>query len=205
VTESHVLYSGGAGEPSSGLLERVKGHDQPAWERLVGLYTPLVYRWCRSGGVEVADVEDVGQEVFQAVARKVRDFHRDRAGDSFLGWLRTITRHKVHDYLRVRAGQAVGEGGSDALTQLQQVPAPPEDSSGSCPPEEAQLLYRRAVELIRADFNEQTWEAFRRVVLEGRSAAEVAAELGVTVNVVYLAKSRVLKRLHDEFAGLIEA
>lgn len=204
MTDDGVSMGGPPAEPSSGLLERVKVQDQSAWERLVRLYSPLVYRWCRQGGVSATDAADVGQEVFRAVARKVSDFRRDRDGDSFCGWLRVITRSKVCDHLRARREQAAATGGSDALTQLEQLPQPEEASDEGQSPEDTRILYRRAMELIQSEFEETTWQAFYRVVVEGQSPADAAAALGMTASAVYTAKSRVLRRLREEFADLIE-
>jgi len=62
----------------------------------------------------------------------------------------------------------------------------------------------RALELMRADFQPVTWQACWEFVVRDRPAAEVAAELGITINTVYLAKSRVLRRLREELAGLLD-
>jgi RNA polymerase sigma-70 factor (ECF subfamily) len=194
VTDANVLPSGGVAEPSSSLLDRVRAADAAAWVRLADLYTPLVYRWCRQAGLQAADAADVGQQVFLAVARKVRDFRRDREGDSFRGWVRAITRNKVHDHFRARAGAAAD--GGDALRDVAEAPA--DD------PEEEGILYRRAVELIRAEFEPRTWQAFWQVVVDGRPPADVAQSLGTTPNAVYLAKARVLRRLREEFADLMD-
>src|SRR5262249_34024756 len=95
----------GSGErpsPSTGtsrsLLERLQADGAAAWDRLVTLYAPLVLHWCRGGGLREQDVADVFQEVFQAVAAHVANFRRERQGDTFRGWLRTITRNKVYDH-----------------------------------------------------------------------------------------------------------
>ena len=190
---------------SSSLLERVKSRDQAAWERLVSLYSPLVYHWCRQAGLQAADAADVGQEVFQAVARKVADFRHDRPGDSFRRWLRTITRNKLRDRAKRDQVGEVGAGGSDAQNALLQVPADDaEQVSAEQDNHEAALVYRQAVDLVRAEFQGHTWESFWRVTVEDHRPEDVARDLGVTVNVVYLAKSRVLRRLRDEFAGLVE-
>jgi RNA polymerase sigma-70 factor (ECF subfamily) len=202
MTEPRVPSYEAPAETSLGLLERVKAQDQVAWDRLVRLYSPLVYRWCRQAGVSAEGAADVGQEVFQAVARKIRDFRRDREGDSFRGWLRTITARKVCDHFRDRHGEEAA-GGSDALDRMMQVPAPADSAGVSCA-EETQLLYRRAVELIQAEFEGPTWRAFWRTAVEGDSPRDVAGDLGVSVNAVYLAKSRVLKRLREEFVELID-
>jgi RNA polymerase sigma-70 factor (ECF subfamily) len=205
VTDADVPVNRGDDEPSSGLLQGVKAGKREAWDRLVRLYAPLVYLWCRRAGLQAADAADVGQEVFRAVARKVSDFRRDRAGDSFRGWLRTVARHKIYDQLRGRHDAEKPLGSDDQLTRPRPGPYPGIDDSGSEEDrEELALLYRRAVELIWSDFEDNTSRAFWAVVMDDRPVAEVAQELGVTTNAVYLAKARVLRRLRAEFADLLD-
>jgi RNA polymerase sigma-70 factor (ECF subfamily) len=171
----------------------------------VELYSPLVNYWCRLCGLQEADAADVRQEVFMAVARKIAEFQRRDVG-AFRGWLRAITRSKVFDHGRRLRCEPRGQGGSDELADLTQAPAA---ESGDC--EEATtrteegLLYRQALDLIRQDFEERTWQAFWHVVVDDRSPGEVATALGMSPNSVYLAKSRVLARLREEFAGLIDS
>jgi RNA polymerase sigma-70 factor, ECF subfamily len=194
-----------ASATSLGLLERVRARDTAAWDRLVRLYSPLVDRWCRQSNLQDADAADVRQEVFLAVAGGIDEFRRDSAGGTFRGWLRVIARHKICDHWRrTQAGQA-GAGGSDAYQQFLQLPAEgPDDSREPSPPEEVDILYRRALELIVTDFQDNTWKAFWRVVIEGQRPAAVAAGLNMTANAVYLAKARVLARLREEFRDLID-
>jgi RNA polymerase sigma-70 factor (ECF subfamily) len=154
--------------------------------------------------VPEADAADVSQEVFAAVARHIADFRRERPGDSFRGWLWTITRNKVRDHWRRHADEVQAAGGTTAQQVMNQVPedGPPDTETGA--EGEASDLYRRALELIRSEFEERTWRAFLMVTMEGRLPADVAAALGTTPGAVYIAKSRVLKRLRDEFGDLIE-
>jgi RNA polymerase sigma-70 factor (ECF subfamily) len=192
--------------PSLGasLLARLRVGQPGAWERLAWLYGETVYAWCRRAGVPEADAADVSQEVFAAVARRLADFRRDRPGDSFRGWLWTITRNKVRDHWRRRRDQDRATGGTTAQELMNEVPedAPPDaEASGEGEPG---ALYRRALELIQSEFEERTWRAFLMVTVEARLPAEVAAELGTTPGAVYIAKSRVLKRLREEFGDLIE-
>jgi RNA polymerase sigma-70 factor (ECF subfamily) len=200
---SEVRVNGEGRQPSTGtsrsLLERVKSDEPAAWDRLVALYAPLVYYWCRHWGLPEQDVADVFQEVFQAVARSIAAFRKEKAGDTFRGWLRTITANKVRDHFRHEAHQARGAGGTDALRRLAELPAPEMDE-GSGPGEEAaeQALFHRALELIRGEFEERTWQAFWRTTVEGRTPAEVGPELGMSPGAVRVAKSRVLHRLRAE-------
>ncbi len=180
------------------LLRRARGHDPAAWERMVALYGPLVLGWCRNWGLREDDAADVFQEVFQAVAAHLAGFHRDRAGGTFRGWLRTITRNKVADHYRRREREPVGVGGSEARDRLARVAgavSPDEDGGGGAA--EAELLHR-ALAMIRGEFEPRTWEAFWQTAVEGRAAADVAAELGMTPGAVRVAKSRVLHRLRTD-------
>lgn len=190
---------------SRSLLERVRRDEPEAWDRLVALYAPLVFQWCRSGGLREQDAADIFQEVFQAVAVHIGGFRKERAGDTFRGWLRTITRNKVHDYFRRRGREPEGVGGSEAQAQLAELPAPQASEDSSLAEETGEHgLMVRALELVRADFAERTWQAFWRTAIEGRSAPEVAAELSMSAGAVRVAKSRVLQRLREELGDRIE-
>jgi RNA polymerase sigma-70 factor (ECF subfamily) len=203
MTDDFVPSGGGDAEPSTSLLVRVRAGDAAAWQRLVSLYAPLVYRRCRRMGLQAADATDVGQEVFVAVARSIDAFRREQPTDSFRRWLRTITRNKVMDHYRHRAGREAGAGGSEARLWLEQLAddgrAGEETDADR---DDRRLLYRRAIELVRGEFEERTWRAFLRAVVDGQAAGDVADELGMTRNAAYLAKARVLRRLRQEFDDL---
>jgi RNA polymerase sigma-70 factor (ECF subfamily) len=185
------------------LLVRLREGQAGAWERLVRLYGQTVYAWCRGAGVSEVDAADVSQEVFAAVARRIADFRRERPGDSFRGWLWTITRNKVRDHWRHHAEQVQAAGGTTAQEVINQAPEDGPSDSEAGAEEEAGDLYRRALELIRSEFEERTWKAFLMVTVEGRLPADAASALGTTPGAVYIAKSRVLKRLREEFGDLI--
>jgi RNA polymerase sigma-70 factor (ECF subfamily) len=195
--------SGGApgapGTTSLGLLDGLRAQHAGAWRRLALLYGPLVYGWCRGRGVPPEDAEDVLQEVFLVVANRIGDFRHDRPGDSFRGWLWGITRNKLGDWLRRRANHETAVGGTDAHRRLQEEPAAPDTDGTTAYPEggEPGDLYRRALDVIRPEFEERSWKAFWRVVVEGQCPADVARDLGITRNAVYIAKSRVLHRLRE--------
>lgn len=203
VPSSHV---NDAGKSSTGtarsLLDRARERDPAAWERMVTLYAPLVLRWCRGWGLREDDAADVFQEVFQSVARHLAVFRRDRSGDTFRGWLRTITRNKVNDYFRKRDREPTGVGGSEACEMLAQLPQElplEEEKAGEA---ESELLHR-ALEMIRGEFEARTWQAFWQTAVEGRAAADVAADLAMTPGAVRVAKSRVLHRLRTDLGDLL--
>ena len=188
---------------SLSLLGRARANDQQAWGRVTALYTPLVRFWCRQAHCPEAEVEDVVQEVFAAVAAGLGNFRHDRPGDTFRGWLRGITRNQVRLSFRRNRGRPRPQGGSGALGRLHDLPDPPPGPDESEAAEVGQL-YRRAVEQVRGEFEERTWHMFWRTVIDGRSTSAVADELQATPPAVRQAKSRVLRRLKQEMGELLD-
>lgn len=190
---------------SRSLLDAARVQSPGAWERMVTLYAPLVLHWCRQWGLRDDDAADVFQDVFQAVAVHLAAFRKDSSRGTFRGWLRTITRNKANDAFRRRRKEPPGVGGSEALTQLTQLPEPiPEDEDGSADRAVSALL-RRGLELIRGEFEVRTWQAFWLTAVEGRAPKDVASELGMSGGAVRVAKSRVLHRLRAELDGAWES
>jgi RNA polymerase sigma-70 factor, ECF subfamily len=185
------------------LLQRLRANEPDAWRRLVQLYRPLAAYWCGRWGVRGPDADDVIQDLFQTAAQKLSEFRHDRPGDTFRGWLRGITRNLLLAHARRSARQPRGDGGTDALLRLQEVAEsdPPEADD---PPAEVNELYRRTLEQVRGEFEERTWRAFLRTAVDGRSAADAAAELDLSSAAVRQAKSRVLRRLRQELGELID-
>lgn len=195
------------------LLERVKANDQQAWQRLLGLYSPLVYHWCARWQVSGADADDVVQNVFLGVAGGIEKFQRPHPDDppaagggpakgTFRGWLGAITRNKLRDFYERRQRQPAAPGGSEAYRLLLEHPA---DTLSDDAADAAQVsdVYHRALELIRGDFEEHTWQAFWRTAVENQTPAEVGPALGMSKAAVRQAKARVLHRLKEVVGDLI--
>jgi RNA polymerase sigma-70 factor (ECF subfamily) len=202
--ESGDIRSGGS--TSRSLLSDARLAVPAAWERLVRLYAPLVASWCRRWGVAEQDVGDLLQDVFSAVACHLDRFHNERATDTFRGWLATIARNKVRDHFRRRAAEPAAAGGSDATLQLHQIRERPVVNEPLDVTDDALLddLLNQALESIRGEFHERTWRAFWGVAVEGRTAADVAADLEMKPGTVRVAKSRVLLRLRRELGDIPE-
>src|SRR5262245_39722953 len=187
-------------ETSLTLLERLRqGGDEAAWERLVRLYTPLIRGWLRRHLPQVDDVDELTQQVFKVVVEKMPAFeHAGRAG-SFRAWLRSICVNCVRMFWR----SAPPGRGPDPEPMLQQLEDPHSDLSPQWDREHDKHVVRTLLEQIEPEFKPPTLQAFRLLVLEERQPEEVAVELGITINAVYIAKSQVLRRLREEAAGLV--
>jgi RNA polymerase sigma-70 factor (ECF subfamily) len=184
---------------SASLLEKLKQPQaEAAWSRFVQLYTPLFFYWARRLGLQEQDAADMVQDVFTVLVRTMPAFRYDQSR-SFRGWLRTVFHNKWRERNRHAQRPAV-MGGSAA----DKIPCPDDDVLALSEAEFQQQLTVRALELMQAEFQPTTWRACWEHVVCGREPTEVAAELGITVNAVYLAKSRVLRRLRQELAGMLE-
>ncbi len=191
-----------APETQTSLLLRVRDpRDAEAWKAFVAAYGPLVYGHCRRRGLRHEDAEDVTQRVFAQLARSVRTFEYRPEVGRFRDWLGTVVRHEVGRFFKEQSRRERAGGGDDA-DPLDAVLAPAQDTAWS---EEFNAhVLRCALQRSRPHFEEATWRAFEAVWVEGRPAAEVAAETGRPIDWVYLAKSRVLKRLWEEVRELAD-
>jgi RNA polymerase sigma-70 factor (ECF subfamily) len=191
-------------ETSVSLLERLRTQpDEASWQRLDDLYRPLIRRWLLRDPTLRRDADDLVQEVMAVLVRELPGFRHERPG-SFRRWLRTVTLHRVQAYWRSRQRGPRPLGASPADSVLAQLEDPASDLSRQWDREHDHHVMQRLLELIEPEFTATTWHAFRRVVLDEVKPAQVAAELGMSVNAVLLAKSRVLSRLRWEGRGLID-
>lgn len=192
------------------LLQRARSNDQEAWNQIVHLYGPLVQKWCRQAGLQDDDLADVFQETFRAVSSNLKTFKPVKDVGSFRSWLRTIVRTKVADHFRSLGNQPAGQGGTEANLRIGSVadPLAEEDPLGEDDEEEAAdehtMLVQRAMELIRPEFSERNWNSFLKVAIEGHSATEIAAELGVNAQAIRQANYRIRRRLRLVLQDLIE-
>lgn len=172
------------------LLSSLKQQRSDAWERFVGCYGAIIRRWAGSWKVPPDDIEDLVQDVYFRVLRRVSDFERERTG-SFRAWLKVVARHCWLEVLR-RARQrrdiefvAAFAGSSESLTALQSDLERLAD----------QELLNRGMEHVRGCVDQRTWQAFYLTTVEGLSGAEVAERLSMPIQMVYVAKCRVKQRL----------
>jgi RNA polymerase sigma-70 factor, ECF subfamily len=177
------------------LLQRLGQSASPeAWRQFVALYTPLLFHWARSRGLQEDDAADLVQDVLVILVQRLPEFQY-QPGKSFRGWMRMVLLNKWRDRMAAAApGQLNGV-------------AEPEAPDGVALLEEEEYrryVVGRALRLMQTDFEPTTWQACWETVVGERPVAEVAAALGITVNAVYLAKSRVLGQLRRDLAGLLD-
>lgn len=190
---------------SLSLIARLRAQDQEAWRECLGLYTPLVLRWCIRQGLSESDAADLAQEVFGKINTHLEQFHKDSSGGSFRGWICRITHNEIAEFHRRRDSTAVPAGGTDAQLRLQKIPdrSIPEPDAEEVR-EETRYLYQKAMHVARTEFPERAWQMFWRTAVDGNPAAVVAQEFGATPAAVRQVKSRVLRRLKQVVGDLAD-
>jgi RNA polymerase sigma factor (sigma-70 family) len=171
-----------------------------AWSEFVTLYEPLVYRLARAKGLQDADAQDLCQEVFRAVAQAVDRWDPERG--SFRGWLSRIARNLLINFLNRRQNQLRGSGSTSVQELLDAHPVADPSASALFEAEYRRRVFQCAADDVRGEFAPSTWQAFWQTAVEAHAPNAVAAELGISVGAVYIARSRVLARLRRRIEQL---
>ncbi len=183
------------------LVQLRDGTNHVAWQEFMKLYGPVVYGFARRRGLQDADAADLMQDVMRSVSGAIGRLEYDRNQGTFRGWLFTITRNKVFNFLSARRIRPQGSGDTTTNQLLNSHPDTADDS------DTWELEYQRrlasiAMDRIKGEFQENTWRAFQLTAVEGIAAAEVAKQVGISPGAIYVAKSRVLARLKQEVETL---
>lgn len=189
------------------LIDRVRlGRDNDAsWHQFMDIYRPLVAHWCRRVNIKSFEIEDICQEVFTSVLMSINRFSKEKETDTFRGWLRTITRYRVIDYLRKKSHEVPAMRNIDIEAKVAPLTEPEELSDADNESRKvSREVLRAAVKVVLDRSDDNTWQAFIRTAVDDQNATVVAKELGMSPDAVRKAKSRVTKRLQKELGPLFD-
>jgi RNA polymerase sigma-70 factor (ECF subfamily) len=193
------------GATSLSLLHRLRqaAPDPADWQRLHTLYLPLIRAWLRRVPGIGDEADDLAQEVLVVLFRELPAFERRRDG-AFRAWLRQITLNRIRAFHKARWKQPLAGGGDATEDLLAQLEDPTSDLARKWDRDHDRHVFDKLLALVKPDFAAETWTAFTRFALDGRPAAQVAEELGVSESAVVQAKFRILKRLREEAGELMD-
>jgi RNA polymerase sigma-70 factor (ECF subfamily) len=182
------------------LLARLRANgDTESWNTFVDLYTPLVYRFCRSRNLQDADARDVTQQVLAIVHQTIDKFQYDRERGRFRNWLGAVTAHEISRHQRKdrRPGKGTGEGRGDEIAGLASAAVDPKWAE-----EFNAYIFQLALTRIRPEFEADVWQAFDLSWLNDMKPGDVAAKIGRTSAWIYKARYKVIERLRRELEFL---
>jgi RNA polymerase sigma-70 factor (ECF subfamily) len=183
--------------PLDVVLQRATARDPEAWQVLLDVFGPVIHSCCRRSGLQFEDAADIAQNVFCSLMLNLGKFAPGQSTDRLRAWVWTITQNKLRDHFRRRARDPRA-GGGEAYRQLLDLPQP--EPPGLPVARGEGEVFHRALLVLRGEFEERTWTAFWRSVVDEQESTRVGEELGMSANAVRKAKSRVLRRLREELS-----
>lgn len=205
---SRFKYRGNSIErTSTEFLERLRSRESEAWNTFLRIYVPLIRFWCLQSGFGLAwpERQDISQEVCAKVSAGIHKFDHNRKESSFRGWLRTITNNQIRDYFRARKKNenvTVLIGDNDYAVCPVAFLGEDENDDPECEAKELIVLTRQVMKQVKMQVKEKSWEVFRLQLVEGKDSSEIAEMMGMTGDAVRQIRSRILKRIREEFAKL---
>lgn len=169
--------------PVSTIL-RAGNNDPEAWTELMEFLLPLLWKWSKQRGLKEADCEDVIQEVLLWLCHALprSDYQPDR---SFRNWVQTTLHRRVIDHYRRQKRQVTN------------APVEPVYVSNQDEPGDYEILLSQILRILQGEVGTTMWRAFWEAVVNERPVEDVAKELNITIGTVYVAKSRVTRKLRD--------
>jgi len=190
-------------ETRPSLLLRIRDfRDEEAWNQFIELYAPLIYGYLRKRNVQDADAGDLTQDVLSSVTTAANEFTYNPQKGSFRGWLLTVTRNKLLNF--ISRNKRLAGAGDTKVQQVIEAQTAEEDDRTEWDLEYERRLFDWAAEKVRPEFQDSTWKAFWMTAVENQNAAEVARDLNVSVGSVYVSKSRVTSRLREVVDSVVD-
>jgi RNA polymerase sigma factor (sigma-70 family) len=185
------------------LLIRLRdAGDTGAWQEFVALYAPIIYGFARKRGLQDADAADLMQDVLRSISTAVHRLDYNTTRGTFRGWLFTVTRNKIFNFLESRGRRTVGTGDSSLHRRLDQHADKNGDLAADWEADYQRTMAAHAMDRVKIEFQPATWNAFTLTALDGLTPSETAQRVGLSVGAVYVAKSRVIARLRQEIERL---
>jgi RNA polymerase sigma-70 factor (ECF subfamily) len=182
-------------------LNRLVSEGQSTWNDFDIVYKPLLRRWLQGQAISDADIEDIIQEVMLFVANHLHRFDHNQRTGAFRKWLRSVTVNITRNYLRKQRHETLSS--EDLEQRLGEL----EDDSSRVTlvfeQDYQRTLMKQVLQRIERGFSPKTISMFHQHVLDGASVQETAASHRVSKAAVYVAKSKVMRRLREEWAAAV--
>ena len=182
------------------ILRLADEADAHAWNEFVAIYQPFVYRFARRKGLQDSDAVELVQEVLIAITKSIKKWRPDPDRAKFRTWLFRIAKFNLIRLMRKREREPQCDELGWEEIESHHVDGIPQGWRVSDAEQNAyrQTVLQWATSVVRNQFHQHTWDAFRLSSFENRPIAEVAKLTGMTRDQVYVARSRVIRRLRNQ-------
>ena len=156
------------------------------------MYSPFIRTQLRRSRLPENDLDDLTQDILLQLHRKIYQFDHNGRPGAFRRWLRVVTLNRARAYLRARPNVS-----RVSMSEIEPLADDKSPETHAFENDYNEHVIGQLVARLSSEFTEATMESFRGYVLEQRDPKEVSAALGVSLQSVYISKSRVLKRLRQ--------
>ncbi len=166
--------------------------DPDRWHEFDAIYRPILFAYVRKRGLNDFDADEVVQEIFVKLLDKIRTYDRTRS--RFRAWLFSVAHNAVVDSARRRAAHAKALDGW-AVEMLHASPTDSQKMSAEFLKIHRSKILKHALKTVRAGTSSKVWTCFEQRLLRDRPGADIARDLGILPNAVYVNACRVLKQV----------
>lgn len=174
---------------------------QAAWFEFSEIYEPVIYRFARKRGLQHEDAAELTQQVMLKILSFSRRWAEEERPLHFRSWLKTVARNTLINMV-TREARYRAAGGSGLHGEVELVADP--DEATTWTEEEHRSVLRLAAKNIRTEFSESSWAAFEMTLYQRQSVEVAAAKIGTSKGAVYASRARIIRRLKQETAMILE-
>ena len=178
-------------------LEELKdSNDAAVWKQFQEYFYPVVVNFARASGLSSTDAEDAAQQTMLTFVQAYRAGKYEREKGRLSGWLYGLARKVILNYRKHQPREKLIADGTTGTSFWNNI-EDEESARETWDRHWRQTLLERSLQQVRRETEKKVFEAFELYAIMEKSAEEVAEQLGISTNAVYIAKSRVLTRLRQ--------
>ena len=176
------------------LLEKIIEGDEISWNNFSEIYSPLIRNCGRLWELDENECDELIQDVMIAFFNTSKTFKYDRSKGRFRSYLRNIARSCTFAILKRRTVNPLSDKINEPLLDFA--------FDEKWDTEWHDFLCNEALKILERDMEAHSYRSFYMYVIEEMPPVQVAKELGITVNAVYVNKCRALENLRRTIRDL---
>ena len=194
VRTSHHVNAGlnhmSTSETLVSLIVGVCQQDPERWRQFDAIYRPMLMAYMRKQGLREHDASDVVQDIFVKLLGKIHTY--DRAKCRFRSWLYSVAHNALIDRARrLASGRRALDGW--VLNVLKESPSDSVRMEEEWTTLHRERILKHALKVVRARVSSRVWACFVQRILQNHPAADIARDLDLEPNAVYVNACRAMK------------
>jgi len=190
------------------FIRRLKARDEESWRLFYDQHRDLIYRRSLAKGLSESEAEEVVQDTFLTLLRKIDDFIYDPNRGKLAGFLTQTANWRIEDQREKRmpvspTPQTEDLGQTEFIQRVPDQHASPEgELAGKEKGQLARAVYESVMQRIKDRTSPRQFQIYELHHVRGWSVERICGELNAKPQDVYNASLRIDRRVQAEIAGL---